>query len=131
MPSVLAQQQRHRRSAQRRLRAWREPAPGNAAAEAQAVELLGAVVGHARRQHVVLPGRRRHLEAFELLHHRGQPLGAAQLVFARDVLPVQQEAQELRRADRLDLRAQAVQRVAVDAREQAPVAPLELRGRPG
>src|SRR3954462_5055054 len=46
------------------------------------------------------------------------------------MLPVQQEAQEIGRADRLDLRPQAIQRVAMDAGEQPPVAPLEL-GNPG
>src|SRR5204862_5814470 len=66
------------------------------------------------------------LEALELLDRRRQAFDAAQLVLAGDVLPMQQEAQEVGRAHRLDLRAQAVQRVAMDAREQPPVAPFEL-----
>ena len=41
------------------------------------------------------------------------------------MLPVQQEAQGIGGADRLDLRAQAAQGVAMDACEQTPVAPLE------
>ena len=49
-----------------------------------------------------------------------------QLVFGIDVLPMQQEAHELRRIHRLDLRAQPVQRVAMNAREQSPVAPFEF-----
>ena len=105
----------------------RVPGVSHAAAQAQPVYLLGAIVGDARRQHVVLPARRRQLEALELLDHRRQALGALDLVLAGDVLPMEQEAHEVGRADRLDLRAQAIERVAVDAREQAPVAPLELR----
>jgi hypothetical protein len=42
------------------------------------------------------------------------------------VLPVQEEAHEVGRAHRLDLRAQAVQRVAVDAREEPPIAPFDF-----
>ena len=42
------------------------------------------------------------------------------------MLPVQQEAHEFRRRHRLDLRAQPVQRVAMNARKQSPVAPFEF-----
>src|SRR5262249_2862367 len=43
---------------------------------------------------------------------------------ARYVLPRKQEAQEVARRNWLDLRAQALDRVMVDAGEQPPVAPL-------
>ena len=42
----------------------------------------------------------------------------------RDALPAQQEAQEVARRDRLDLRAQALDGVAVDARQQPALAPF-------
>jgi hypothetical protein len=42
----------------------------------------------------------------------------------RQLVPAEQEAHELRRRHRLDLGAQPVARVAVHAREQAPVAPF-------
>ena len=126
MRGVLAQKQRDRRSPQRRLAPRRKPSPGHTAAHAEPVELLRAVVRDACGQHVVLPRGGRELETLELLDHRGEPFGALHLVLARDVLPVQEEAQEVGRAHRLDLGAQAVQRVAVDSREQAPVAPLEF-----
>ena len=45
-----------------------------------------------------------------------------------DVLPREQEPHEVGGADRLDLRAQAIERVAVDARQQPPIAPFERRG---
>ena len=41
-----------------------------------------------------------------------------------DLLPGEQEAQKIARGDRLDLRAQALDRVVVDAGEQPPVAPF-------
>jgi hypothetical protein len=46
------------------------------------------------------------------------------------MLPMQQEAHEVGRGDRLDLGSQAVERVAVNAREQPAIAPFEL-GRSG
>ncbi len=41
-----------------------------------------------------------------------------------DALPDEQEAEEIARRDRLDLRAQTADRIAVDAGEEPPVAPL-------
>ena len=43
------------------------------------------------------------------------------------MLPGEEEAREVGRADRLDLRAQAIQCVAMDPSQQSPIAPLELR----
>jgi MFS family permease len=65
--------------------------------------------------------------AFELLDGGGEAFDTAQLVFRGDVLPMEQEAQEIRRAHRLDLRAQPVQRIAMDARKEPSVAPLQFR----
>src|SRR5262249_30096371 len=52
-----------------------------------------------------------------------------------DVLPAREETEELGRADRLDLAAEAVERVTVDAREEPPPAParppLEPRAQNG
>ena len=60
------------------------------------------------------------LERLRALHAR----------LGRDVLPAEQEAQEVARRDRLDLRAQPLDRVAMDARQQAALAPFVL-GRAG
>ncbi len=46
------------------------------------------------------------------------------------MLPGEQETHEVGARDRLDLAAQAIHGVAVDARQKAPVAPLDL-GRAG
>src|SRR5207302_8165273 len=124
---VLALEQRDRRAAQRRAATRRQAPPRHPAAQAELVELLAAVTRDARRQHIVLPAGGGELVAFELLDDRREPFRALHLIVARDVLPVKEEAQEIGSADRLDLGAQPVERVAMDAREQPPVAPLELR----
>ena len=90
------------------------------------IQFLRTVIRDACRQHIVLPARRGELEALELLDCRRQAFDAAELILAGDMLPVEQEAQEVGGAHRLDLRAQAVQRVAMDACEEPPVAPFEL-----
>ncbi len=115
---------------ERRPAAGREASPRDAAAVAEAVDQLAAVVGNTRWQHVVLPGRGGELEALELLHHHREPFGAVHGVLCRRVLPVREETQEVGRGDRLDLGAQAGERVAMDAGKQPPVAPFDV-GRAG
>ena len=132
-PRVLAQHQGDRRAAQRGLARpvrRRQAPPGHAAREAQPVDEVGLVVRDARGEHFVLPGAGGNFAAVELLDHRGEPFGTLQPLLARDVLPVQEEAHEIGGADRLDLGAQPVKRVAVDARQEPAVAPFEL-GRAG
>ena len=124
---MLALQQRDRRAAQRRAATRRQAPPRHPAAQAELIELLGTVVRHARGQYVVLPPGGGELETLELLDDRGKAFHALHLILAGDVLPVEEEAQEIGRADRLDLRAQLVQRVAVNACQEPSVAPLELR----
>ena len=83
----------------------------------------------AKRQDVPLPGAGRNRKAFELLQHGEQP-GFAFLpvvvVLHRHALPAEQEAHELRGRHGLDLVALAVAGVAVDADQQAPLAPFFL-----
>ena len=98
--------------------------PQRAPGRAQVVEPRAGVVLHARRQDLRFPHRRRRLEAFELAEHAGERVGAADAARRADALPVEQEAHEVARLDRLDLAAQALERVAMDAREQVPLAPL-------
>ena len=99
-----------------------EAAPGEGAVEAQLVEPGGVVVGQARGQQVALPGNGRGLEALQPLDDGAQPLLAAQAGVGRAVLPAQQEAHEVARADGLDLLAQEVEGVAMDARQETAVA---------
>ncbi len=73
----------------------------------------------------MLPRAGGNFVAVELPDHRGESFGTLQLLLACDVLPVQEKTHEIGGADRLDLGAQAVERIAVNAREQPAVAPFE------
>ena len=128
---VLAQHQGDRRAAQRSLARpdrGREPAPGHASGEAKPVDEIGLIVRDAGGEHFALPGAGGNFVAVELLDDHGKSLGTLQLLFARNVLPVQEETHEIGGADWFDLGAQAVERIAVNAREEPAVAPFELGG---
>ena len=56
--------------------------------------------------------------------------GPLHLRVGRDALPVEQEAQEVARRHGLDLGAQPLDRVTVDAREQPALAPFVGHWRP-
>jgi hypothetical protein len=55
---------------------------------------------------------------------RGQCIRSLQSRFLRHLLPCKQESEEISRSDRLDLGAQALDRIMVDAGKQSAVAPL-------
>ena len=55
-----------------------------------------------------------------------RPSSPAALLAWLDALPREQEAREVRGADRLDFGAEPVERVAVNAGQQPALAPLEL-----
>jgi hypothetical protein len=99
-----------------------------AAGRAQVVEPGDRIVADARGQQSRFPRGRRRLEAFELREHAGERFGAADARGRRDALPVEQEAHEIARLDRLDLAAQATDGVAMDAREQVAFAPFLVVG---
>ena len=69
---------------------------------AQAVEPGGVVVAHPAGQHVRLPRADGGLVALELPDHPSQPVDAAVLRGAGDVLPLHEEAHELLGGDRFD-----------------------------
>ena len=66
----------------------------------------------------------RDFESVELRDEFAQTFDTAD--FFRDVLPREEEAHEVGGGNRLDLGAQAVQRVAMDACEQPAVAPFQF-----
>src|SRR3954469_624041 len=73
----------------------------------------------------MLPRCRRELVTVELFDDRSHTFDTTHLLLGRDVLPVQEEAHEIRRGDRFDLSTQPIDRVTVDAREEPPIAPFE------
>ncbi len=120
----------HRRSAAlaaiRASAAGTEPRPGHASGKAAVVEPGRIVAGEARGQDLGLPGSRRGAEAFELPDHLVEGIGAFHARIVGDALPGEQEAQEVARRHRLDLRAQALDGVGVHARQQTALAPFLL-----
>jgi hypothetical protein len=127
---VLAQEERDwgRRGETRRVgvRALgiRQPPPRHLARQAQHVEHRRVVALDARVEDRTLPGARGQLEPVEYRHHLAQPVDPGQPIGRVDVLPLEKEAHEVGRAHRLDLGAQPVHRVAMNAREQRPIAPF-------
>ena len=79
---------------------------------------------------MALPGDGGDVEALELGDGFEEAALAFELGAGRDVLPAEEEAHEVLRGDRLDLLAQAVEGVAVDAGEEAAVAEFFLRSGP-
>src|SRR5437016_12019097 len=98
--------------------------PSDFAGETENVEQSRIVPVDTRGKDVPLPCLRRDGVAFELLQHFSQTVRPRET--ARDVLPGEEEALEIRCTDRLDLGAQPPEGVAMDAREQPAIAPFEL-----
>ena len=98
--------------------------PHHLAGVAERVEPFALVVLDPVGQDVDLPAPGRHLEAFELGHHVLEAAWAGHALAVRHVLPGEQEAQVGLGRDRLDLGAQSMEGAAVDAGEEAALAPL-------
>src|SRR5260221_12927661 len=94
------------------------------AGETLIVEPGRLVAGETRRQDLAFPGAGGGLVTFELLDHRGDGVRSFAACAGAAALPVEEEAQEVARGDRLDLGAQALDGVAVDAGKQAALAPF-------
>ncbi|MOA42625.1 hypothetical protein D3C78_1646900 [compost metagenome] len=86
---------------------------------------MRAVIADPCGQHFCFPGARRAGKALQLPEYFGHRLWPAQAFVRRHVLPIEQEAHEVLQADRLDLPAQALDRVAMNPRQQVPLAPLQ------
>jgi hypothetical protein len=92
--------------------------------QTQQVQPRGVVFLESRGQDRSFPGGRRQFETIELRDDLAQPVDARQSGSGPDVLPIEQESHEIRRTHRLDLRAQSMQGVTMDARQQRALAPL-------
>ena len=104
-----------------------EPRPDEAPGAAMLVQPLRLVLGDARRDDLGLPGARRRFEALELREHRRQRIGSLHARTPAALAAIRTRNRRKSRAvHRLDLGAQALDGVAMNAREQAALAPLLL-----
>ena len=113
---MLSREERDRGGADRRSRS---PAPTprrptNAPGETQRVQKGRIVLLDPRGEDVALPRRGGNLEAVELLDDRRETFQPRGPMLTVHPLPGEQEPHEIRRAHRLDLRAKAIERVAMD-----------------
>src|SRR5712691_7288655 len=104
----------------------RQAAPADRSGETKLVEQFGLVVRDAAREDLALPGICGGLEALQLLQSFQQAAFAQELRAWRQVLPAEEPAHELRGSYRGDLLAQLAERQAMDAGEEAALAPFEL-----
>ena len=112
-----------RRAAARR----RQARPDRAAGQAQVVEPRHVVGIKTRRQQLGFPRRDRRLEALQLADHGVERVGPLAPIVRHQMLPAEQEAHEILRADGLDFLPQPLHRVAMNSREQRPIAPFLRR----
>ena len=101
-----------------------QPRPADLAGQAQRVEHRRLVAVDAVGQDARSQASAASSKPSSDVEDGAQSVEAGQAARRRDVLPREQEAHEVGRADRLDLGAQAVQRVAMDPRQQPAVAPF-------
>ena len=106
------------------VRRRREPRPGKAPGQRLGVEPARRIALDAGGEDFGLPGAGGRFEALQRGEHLRQGVGSFQPRVVGQMLPGEQEAQEVAGGDRLDLGAQPPDGVVVDAREQAAVAPL-------
>ena len=99
-----------------------DPTPDELSGRTQLVEIRRRVVAYPLAQHVALEHRRRDGRPLKLLDGLEQPIESTPGL--DHPLPVRQETSERRWLHRLDLLAQAGQRVALEATEHPRVAPL-------
>jgi hypothetical protein len=92
------------------------------------IESFGRIAGDAPPQNLAFPSIRRRLKTLQLAEDFQQAALTRDLRARSQVLPAQEPAHELRGRYRLDLLAQFSYREAVNAGEQAAVAPFGFLG---
>ena len=104
--------------------ARRQADPRGMSGQASGIEPGRPIVGEPRRQDLAFPGAGGRAEAFELGDDRVEDLRPLDLRIGRNALPLEKKAQEVARGHGLDLGAQPLDRVVMDAGEQAALAPF-------
>src|SRR5579863_967788 len=90
------------------------------------VQPLRLIGRDARRDDLRFPGARRRFVAFEQTEYRRQRIGSLHSRLRQYSLPFAEKPHEIPGLHRFDLGAQALDRVAMNAREQPAFAPLLL-----
>src|SRR5689334_136756 len=104
----------------------REARPHHLAGEAKLIEKIGLVMMDAAREHIGLPSGGGNFIALKLFDDLQRAIHAMQPAAEDNVLPAVEEALELRGGDRFDLAAKPAEREAVDAGEDAAIAPFRF-----
>src|SRR4029077_9045734 len=97
----------------------REPGPHDFAGEAQAIEKLGFIAGHASRKHFGFPGGCGDFVALELLDDLQRTIDAVEAAAGHEVLPAQQKSLKLCGSHGFNLTSKCPEREAMDAGEDA------------
>ncbi len=106
---------------------WGESLPHITSPDRQRrIEQLRRITGDSPAQYFRFPCRGRNLIALKLLQNLQCPVDSMQLSSRSEMLPGKKKSHEVGGGDRLDFLAQLSQRHAVNSRQQAPIAPLDL-----
>ena len=97
--------------------------PGDAPGNGQLIHKRGAVVHQPRREDLSFPSRGWQRQALQFIDDRRQRLAALPPLLSQ-ALPAEQKPLINLDGDRFDFAAQALERVAVNSRQQTPVAPF-------
>ena len=104
-----------------------EASPADATRKAKAIEPFWIVIGNTRSKNCRFPRGQRQLATIQLLKDRLQTFRTFNAMFCIGALPCEKKTVKVLRRDRLNFRAQPVNREPMNSREQSPVAPFLLR----
>ncbi len=104
----------------------RDAAPANGSGEAEGIEPAGIVVGNSSGEEGSFPFDSGSLKAFELVESFEDAIFSAELGLGGEMLPVEQPAQVDGGSYGFDLLAESAEGEAVDALEDAALAPFDL-----
>ena len=107
---------------------WRaQPSPTDATRKTKAIKPLGIVLGNTRGEDRRFPSRQRQLAAVELFQHGLQTLRSFDAMIGVDPLPREQKPIKILNRDRLNFRAQPIDRQPMNSCQQSAVAPFLFR----
>src|SRR5205807_47394 len=101
-----------------------QTSPANPAGKTEPVEPFGIVVGHTRLKHRRFPCSQWQLATVELFQDGLQALQPFDPMFLVSSLPREKKTIEIVNRDRLNFRAQPVDRQSMNSREQSAIAPF-------